>query len=119
MFRISGIPFRRRNLVVIALTRIFGIGKAHANTIIKQARISPQERCGDLNSARIQILRFYVKRGGYLIEGDLRRTKARNIKRLMMIRSFRGRRHRARLPVRGQRTRTNAKTRKRRRFLKK
>ena len=113
MFRISGVPFRRRNLVVIALTRIFGIGKAHANTIIKQARISPKERCRDLNPARIQILRSYVKRGGYLIEGDLRRAQTQNIKRLIMIRSFRGKRHRSRLPVRGQRTRTNAKTRKR------
>jgi len=113
MFRIGGVVFRGRSLVVIALTGIFGIGKARANTIIEQAGISPQERCRDLDPARVQILRFCVERGGYLIEGDLRRTRSRNIKRLVMIRSFRGGRHRSRLPVRGQRTRTNAKTRKR------
>ena len=64
MFRTAGIAFRRRNLLIITLTRIFGIGKSHPNAIIKQAKISSQERRRDLDPARIQILRFYVKRKG-------------------------------------------------------
>jgi small subunit ribosomal protein S13 len=116
MFRIAGVSFRRKSLVIISLTKIFGIGKSRAKQIVEDAGILVEKRCVDLTTREISLLRFLVeKRYRYQIEGNLRRRNSQNIARLSAMRSYRGYRHRACLPVRGQRTRTNARTRKWRR----
>jgi small subunit ribosomal protein S13 len=100
--------------VEIGLTYIFGIGLTRAKEVIKKTGVNPDTRVKDLSDAEVTLLRERVE-GDYQIEGDLRRWESMNIKRLVDIGSYRGRRHRMGLPVRGQRTRTNARTRRGRR----
>jgi small subunit ribosomal protein S13 len=100
--------------VEIGLTYIFGIGLTRAKAVIAKTGVNPDIRVKDLSDADVTLLRECVE-GDYQIEGDLRRWESMNIKRLVDIGSYRGRRHRMGLPVRGQRTRTNARTRRGRR----
>jgi small subunit ribosomal protein S13 len=111
MARIAGIDIPNEKRVEIGLTYIYGIGRTRSNQILGQTNIDPDTRCRDLTEAEVAQLREIIDRD-YLVEGDLRRDVAMNIKRLMDIGSYRGLRHRRGLPVRGQRTRTNARTRK-------
>ena len=110
MARISGVDIPRDKRVVISLTYIFGIGKPTAQQILKNAGISEDKRVKDLTEEEVQKLRDVI--GGMKVEGDLRREVSLNIKRLSEIGCYRGVRHRRGLPVRGQRTKTNARTRK-------
>ena len=110
MARIVGIDLPREKRVVIGLTYIFGIGKATAEKIVAEAGINPDTRVRDLTEEEVQKLREIV--GKLKVEGDLRREISLNIKRLSEIGCYRGVRHRRGLPVRGQRTKTNARTRK-------
>ena len=111
MARISGIDLPREKRIEIALTYIFGIGRKSASDILKEANIDPNTRVKDLTDDQESALREVIVKS-YTIEGDLRRTTAMNIKRLIEIGSYRGTRHRRGLPVRGQRSKTNARTRK-------
>ena len=111
MARIAGIDLPREKRVEIALTYIFGIGKKSANDILKLANVNPDTRVKDLTEDQEAALRDVIDKN-YTIEGDLRREVALNIKRLTEIGCYRGMRHRRGLPVRGQRTKTNARTRK-------
>jgi small subunit ribosomal protein S13 len=111
MVRISGVDLPRNKRVEIGLTYIFGIGGTTAKKIINAANLSPSIRCNELTDDDITELRRIID-DDYLTEGDLRRVYSQNIKRLTEIGSAAGRRHRVGLPVRGQRTRTNARTRK-------
>lgn len=111
MARIAGVDLPRDKRVEIGLTYIFGIGRTTANKILAETGISPDTRVRDLTEDEVIRLREYIDRT-YKVEGDLRREIALNIKRLMEIGSYRGMRHRRGLPVRGQRTKTNARTRK-------
>ena len=111
MARIAGIDLPREKRVEIALTYIFGIGRKSANDILKLANVNPDTRVKDLTEDQEAALRDVIDRN-YTIEGDLRREVALNIKRLTEIGCYRGMRHRRGLPVRGQRTKTNARTRK-------
>lgn len=111
MPRIVGVDIPKEKRIEIALTYIFGIGRLTANKILKNANISPDMRAKDLNEEEISRITAVIQKD-YKIEGDLRREQSANIKRLMDIGSYRGFRHRRGLPVRGQRTRTNARTRK-------
>ncbi|HET7746497.1 MAG TPA: 30S ribosomal protein S13 [Vicinamibacteria bacterium] len=111
MARISGIDLPRAKRVEVALTYIYGIGVARSNKILGEAGIDPSVRVKDLSEEEVsRIARIIDTQGG--VEGDLRKEIALNIKRLMEIGSYRGMRHRRSLPVRGQRTHTNARTRK-------
>jgi len=111
--RIAGVDIPREKRVEIALTYIFGIGLTTARRILTLAQISPDVRTKDLSDAQVNRLRDIIsKQLQGRIEGDLRRQVALNIKRLMEIGTYRGLRHRRNLPVRGQRTRTNARTRR-------
>lgn len=111
MARIAGVDLPRQKRVEIALTYIYGIGLARSNRILAQAAIEPSVRVKDLSEEEVsRIARILDGEGG--VEGDLRKETAMNIKRLMEIGSYRGGRHRRNLPVRGQRTHTNARTRK-------
>ena len=111
MARIAGIDLPRQKRVEIGLTYIYGIGVARSNGILKKAGIDPGMRVKDLSEEEAsKIARVIDTEGG--VEGDLRKEVAMNIKRLMEIGSYRGMRHRRNLPVRGQRTHTNARTRK-------
>jgi small subunit ribosomal protein S13 len=111
--RIAGVDIPREKRVEIALTYIFGIGLTTARRILTLAQISPDIRTKDLSDAQVNRLRDIIsKQLQGRIEGDLRRQVALNIKRLMEIGTYRGLRHRRNLPVRGQRTRTNARTRR-------
>jgi small subunit ribosomal protein S13 len=111
--RIAGVDIPREKRVEIALTYIFGIGLTTARRILTLAQISPDIRTKDLSDAQVNRLRDIIsKQLQGRIEGDLRRQIALNIKRLMEIGTYRGLRHRRNLPVRGQRTRTNARTRR-------
>jgi len=111
--RIAGVDIPREKRVEIALTYIFGIGLTTSRRILSLAQISPDTRTKDLNDAQVNRLRDIIsKQLQGRIEGDLRRQIALNIKRLMEIGTYRGLRHRRNLPVRGQRTRTNARTRR-------
>jgi small subunit ribosomal protein S13 len=111
--RIAGVDIPREKRVEIALTYIFGIGLTTSRRILSLAQISPDVRTKDLNDAQVNRLRDIIsKQLQGKIEGDLRRMVALNIKRLMEIGTYRGLRHRRNLPVRGQRTRTNARTRR-------
>lgn len=101
----------REKRVEIGLTYIFGIGRSKSNEILKTTGVNPDTRIKDLTDDEISSLREIIDRS-YKVEGDLKREVALNIKRLIEIGSYRGRRHRSGLPVRGQRTRTNARTRK-------
>ena len=110
MARIAGINVPVHKHTVVALTAIFGISKARSLVICKAAKVEPSRKIKDLTEAEIEALRVQV--GKFTIEGDLRREIAMNIKRLMDLGCYRGVRHRRGLPARGQRTRTNARTRK-------
>ncbi|WP_247216006.1 30S ribosomal protein S13 [Synechococcus sp. C9] len=111
MARISGVDLPREKRVEISLTYIYGIGLTRSQEILAATGIDPDTRVRDLNDQQIAALREYIEQN-YQVEGDLRRVEGMNIKRLMDIGCYRGRRHRVGLPVRGQRTRTNARTRK-------
>ena len=111
MARISGVDLPRNKRIDIGLTYVFGIGNTSANQIVKAANVSPNTRCVDLTDEEITRIRAIVDES-YQTEGDLRRFISQNVKRLTEIGSATGRRHRVGLPVRGQRTRTNARTRK-------
>lgn len=111
MARIAGIDLPREKRVEIGLTYIFGIGRVTSNKILAEAGISPDTRVKDLTEAEVGKLREIIDRN-HKVEGDLKRDIALNIKRLMEIGCYRGLRHRRGLPVRGQRTKTNARTRK-------
>jgi small subunit ribosomal protein S13 len=108
MARIEGVDLPREKRVEIGLTYIYGIGRARSREILDAARINPDKRIRELTEAEITLLRDAVS--NYRVEGDLRREVQLNIKRLIEIGSYRGMRHRRHLPVRGQRTRTNART---------
>jgi small subunit ribosomal protein S13 len=111
MARIAGIDLPRQKRVEVALTYIYGIGSARSNRILSEAAIDPNVRVKDLSEEEAsRIARIIDSQGS--VEGDLRKDIAVNIKRLMEIGSYRGGRHRRNLPVRGQRTHTNARTRK-------
>jgi len=111
MARIAGIDIPRDKRVEIALTYIYGIGRSTAYKILQQAQINANTRVKDLTEQEVSRIREVLE-GNYIVEGDLRREVSMNIKRLMDIGTYRGLRHRRGLPVHGQRTRTNARTRK-------
>ncbi|HOA77126.1 MAG TPA: 30S ribosomal protein S13 [Thermosynergistes sp.] len=111
MARIAGVDLPREKRIEIALTYIYGIGLPSARKILANTGVSPDTRVKDLTEDEIQKLQSEIERN-YRVEGDLRREVASNIKRLMDIGCYRGTRHKLGLPVRGQRTRTNARTRK-------
>lgn len=110
MARIAGIDIPREKHVVISLTYIYGIGKSQSQQILKNAKIDEETRVKDLSDDQVNAIRQEIEK--IKVEGDLRREKSLNIKRLMEIGSYRGIRHRRGMPVRGQRTKTNARTRK-------
>lgn len=110
MARISGVDIPSDKCIGISLTYIYGIGKTTAAGILKDANVDASKRVKDLTEAELTAIRQEVAK--YHVEGDLRREVAMNIKRLMEIGSYRGLRHRRGLPTRGQRTKTNARTRK-------
>ncbi len=110
MARIAGINVPDNKHAVIALTAIYGIGRTRAKQICDAAGVEPSAKLRDLSEAEVEKLRAEV--GKFTVEGDLRREVSMNIKRLMDLGCFRGIRHRRGLPLRGQRTRTNARTRK-------
>jgi small subunit ribosomal protein S13 len=109
--RISGVDLPRDKRVEIALTYIYGIGLSRSRDILAATGVNPDIRVKDLSDADVALLRAAIQ-DNYQVEGDLRRLEAMSIKRLMDIGTYRGRRHRMGLPVRGQRTRTNARTRR-------
>ena len=111
MARIAGVDIPNQKRVEIALTYIYGIGRKSANDILVKTGIDPDTRSKDLTEEQIAKLRDEIE-NNYVVEGDLRRDVALNIKRLVEINCHRGIRHRKGLPVRGQRTKTNARTRK-------
>ncbi len=109
MARIAGVDLPRQKRVDIALRYIYGIGPARALEVLERAQVAPQIRVKDLSEAEVTRIRTIIDRD-FKVEGDLRREVAMNIKRLQEIGSYRGLRHRRNLPARGQRTRTNART---------
>jgi small subunit ribosomal protein S13 len=111
MARIAGIDLPRRKAIVFALPYIFGIGQATAREICKKAKIDVNKKVDELSEAEIKSIREVIE-GNFKVEGDLKREVQQNIKRLMDLGSYRGLRHRKGLPVHGQRTHTNARTRK-------
>ncbi len=111
MARIAGVDLPREKRVEIGLTYVYGIGRASALRILAEAGVSPDVRCRDLTDEEVGRIRDVIDRT-QTVEGDLRREIALNIKRLMEIGCYRGIRHRKGLPVRGQKTKTNARTRK-------
>ena len=110
MARIAGVDIPNNKRVVISLTYIYGIGRTTSSEILKKANVDENKRTKDLTEAELTAIR--QEAANYQLEGDLRREKAMNIKRLMEIGCYRGLRHRKGLPVRGQRTKTNSRTRK-------
>lgn len=112
MPRILGVDIPKEKRIEIALTYLYGIGRYLSNQILKEAGISPDKRAKDLSDSEVALLTNILQKKNYRVEGDLRRDISQNIKRLMDIGSWRGLRHKKGLPVRGQRTRTNARTRK-------
>lgn len=113
MARISGVDLPRDKRVEIGLTYIYGIGLSRSKNILTSTGVNPDTRIKDLSDADVTALRGAIE--AYQVEGDLRRLESMSIKRLIDIGTYRGRRHRMGLPVRGQRTRTNARTRRGRR----
>jgi len=111
MARIAGVDIPNDKRVEVSLTYIYGVGRSTAIKILKRAEINPDTRVKDLTEQEISRIREVLE-GNYVVEGDLRRDLSMNIKRLMDIGTYRGLRHRRGLPVRGQRTRTNSRTRK-------
>jgi small subunit ribosomal protein S13 len=111
MARISGINIPLNKRVEIGLTYIYGIGRSTSNTLLSEVGIEPDRKVRDLTEEEVVKLRDLID-GDYTVEGDLRRERSQNIKRLQEIGCYRGMRHRRGLPVRGQKTKTNARTRK-------
>ena len=111
MARIEGVDLPRNKRIEVGLTYIFGIGSTRANQILKSTQVNPDIRVKDLTEADVAALREYISKN-YKVEGELRREVQMNIKRLVEIGCYRGLRHRRSLPVNGQRTRTNSRTRK-------
>ena len=112
MARISGVDLPRDKRIEIGLTYVYGIGRATSNRLLKEAGVNPDTRVRDLTDEEVGKIRDAIDADSILIEGDLRREIANNIKRLQEIGCYRGIRHRKGLPVRGQKTKTNARTRK-------
>ena len=111
MARIEGVDLPRNKRVEVGLTYIYGIGRSRSNQILTATGVDPDVRIKDLTDSQVASLRDYIGQS-YQVEGDLRREVQMNVKRLIEIGCYRGLRHRRNLPVRGQRTRTNARTRK-------
>ncbi len=111
MARIEGVDLPRNKRVEVGLTYLYGIGPTRAQEILAETKVSPDIRIKDLSEADVQLIREYISKN-YKVEGDLRREVQMSIKRLIEIGSYRGMRHRRNLPVRGQRTKTNSRTRK-------
>ena len=111
MARIAGVDLPREKRVEIGLTYIFGIGRATSQKILEKTGVNPDTRVKDLTESEVASLRDAIE-NDHMVEGDLRREVSLNIKRLIEINSYRGRRHRMGLPVRGQNTKNNARTRK-------
>ena len=111
MARIEGIDLPRNKRVEIGLTYLFGVGLTRSHEILAATKINPDTRIKDLTEAEVSALREFISKH-YTVEGDLRREEQLNIKRLIEIGCYRGMRHRRNLPVHGQRTRTNSRTRK-------
>jgi small subunit ribosomal protein S13 len=111
MARIEGVDLPRNKRVEVGLTYLYGIGPTRAQAILAQTKVNPDTRVKDLSEADVQAIREFISKN-YKVEGDLRREVQMSIKRLIEIGSYRGMRHRRNLPVRGQRTRTNARVRK-------
>lgn len=111
MARIAGIDLRLDKRIEIALTDIYGIGRVRALDILQSAKVEPERRVKDMTEQEVSRIRQIIDRQGR-VEGDLRKEVQMNIKRLIEIGSYRGLRHRRNMPVRGQRTKTNARTRK-------
>jgi len=112
MPRILGVDIPKEKKIEISLTYLYGIGRKSSNDLLKEINIDPNKRAKDLNEEEVARITNALQKGTIKIEGDLRRDIAQNIKRLMDIGSWRGSRHKKGLPARGQRTRTNARTRK-------
>ena len=112
MARISGVDLPREKRVEIALTYIYGIGRTTSNRLLAEADVNPDIRVKDLSDEEVRRISTAIENDHILVEGDLRRDIAMNIKRLQEIGCYRGIRHRKGLPVRGQKTKTNARTRK-------
>ncbi len=112
MPRILGVDIPKEKRIEISLMYLYGVGRVLSNKILKETGINPDKRAKDLTEEEISHIVNTIQKGGYKVEGDLRRDISQNIKRLMDIGSWRGMRHKKGLPVRGQRTRTNARTRK-------
>ena len=112
MARIAGVDLPRNKRMEIALTYIYGIGKANSGKILEAAKVSADKRTDELDENDARAIRDAIEALGIKVEGDLRREVSMNIKRLMDLGCYRGLRHRKGLPVRGQRTHTNARTRK-------
>jgi len=111
MARIEGVDLPRNKRVEVGLTYLFGVGPTRAREILAATKVSPDTRVKDLTETEVTAMREFISKN-YKVEGDLRREQQMNIKRLIEIGSYRGLRHRRNLPVRGQRTRTNSRTRK-------
>jgi small subunit ribosomal protein S13 len=111
MARIAGVDLPRNKRVEVGLTYIYGIGDSHAQQVLTATGVNPDTRVKDLTDSEVSLLRDFIGQH-YKVEGDLRRSVQMNIKRLIEIGSYRGLRHRRNLPARGQRTRTNSRTRK-------
>ena len=111
MARIEGVDLPRNKRVEVGLTYLFGVGPTRAQKILAATRVSPDTRIKDLTESEVTAIREFISKN-YKVEGDLRRQQQMNIKRLIEIGSYRGLRHRRNLPVHGQRTRTNSRTRK-------
>ena len=112
MARILGVDLPKEKRIEISLGYLFGIGRTLSNKILKETNIDINKRTKDLTEEEVSKINNYIQKSGYKVEGDLRREISANIKRLMDIGSWRGLRHKKGLPVRGQRTKTNARTRK-------
>ena len=112
MARISGVDLPREKRIEIGLTYIYGIGRSTADQILAAIGINPDTRVKDLTADEEALIRDYIDKNNIMVEGDLRRNVALDIKRLVEVQCYRGVRHRKGLPVRGQRTKTNARTRK-------
>ncbi len=110
MARIAGINLPNNKRIVIALTYVYGIGNATAQQLVAEAGISSDTKAKDLTDAEVNTLRSLIDQKGMKVEGDLKRDTLLNIKRLKEIKSYRGHRHEIRLPLRGQRTKTNSRT---------